>query len=432
MPRPAPHASESVVRNTRTLAASIALAIAGTLCGGVVDDCPGLDLSGNGFVDGADLAVVLGNWGTDGLGDVNEDGIIDGADLAIILGTWGQPSTQPGTFPDVWIFGGPGCAVDPPIQVHWYNDDFCILRQSLCTNFEAPFMYLLFGENKVLMQDTGAGGIQIKNKAFEVITAWATAKGLGANPPLVVSHSHAHGDHVAGDSQFNGQPGVTLVGLSQTAVRNFFGITTWPTQIVQYDLGNRILDVIPIPGHQTAHIAIYDRRTGILFTGDTLYPGRLYISDFGAYRLSINRMVTFVADKPLCHVLGTHIEMTNVPQVDFPIGSTYHPNEHPLRLGREHLLELAAAIVAMSGDPHYEKHDSFIIYPLNPVAPPPGGEGGIAGGENGEAVDPPCCERPKTIFDLKRRVRWGPAGPPTAVKRAEPPVERAPTSAAAQ
>jgi len=400
----------------------------------LADDCPGVDLSGNGIVDGADLAGVLGAWGTSGAADFNQSGMVDGADLAMLLGLWGQPSTQPGVFPAVWIFGGPGCSTDPPIQVHWYNDDLCILRQSLCTNFEAPFMYLLFGSNKVLMQDTGAGGIQIKNKAFEVITAWAVAKGISPNPPLVVSHSHAHGDHVAGDSQFNGQPGVTVVGQSQTAVKNFFGIVTWPTQIVQYDLGGRIIDVIPIPGHQTAHIALYDRRTGILFTGDTLYPGRLYISDFNLYRQSIQRMVNFTTGKPLCHVLGTHIEMTNVPQVDFPIGSTYHPNEHPLQLGREHLLELNAAIIAMSGNPHYEKHDDFIIYPLNeppappaPPAPPPGdggaagpsvpppGDGGAAGGD--VAPDAPCCERPKSIFDLKRRVRWGPAGPPAAVNR---------------
>ena len=51
------------------------------------------DISGNGVVDGIDLAAVLGAWGTSGKGefpaDVNGDGNVDGSDLAIVLGGWG-------------------------------------------------------------------------------------------------------------------------------------------------------------------------------------------------------------------------------------------------------------------------------------------------------------------------------------------------------
>jgi hypothetical protein len=49
----------------------------------------GPDLDGNGTVDGADLAILLGAWGTAGpLGDLDESGAVDGADLAILLGGW--------------------------------------------------------------------------------------------------------------------------------------------------------------------------------------------------------------------------------------------------------------------------------------------------------------------------------------------------------
>jgi hypothetical protein len=51
-------------------------------------NCPG-DANGDGSVDGSDLAIVLGAWGTAG-GDLNEDGQTDGSDLAIVLGAWGQ------------------------------------------------------------------------------------------------------------------------------------------------------------------------------------------------------------------------------------------------------------------------------------------------------------------------------------------------------
>ena len=53
--------------------------------------CPG-DITGNGVVDGVDLAGVLSAWGTQGgeLGaDMNSDGIVNGADLAFVLGAWG-------------------------------------------------------------------------------------------------------------------------------------------------------------------------------------------------------------------------------------------------------------------------------------------------------------------------------------------------------
>ena len=46
------------------------------------------DLDGNGFVNGADLGVLLGAWGTSGPGDLNGDGIVNGADLGILLGAW--------------------------------------------------------------------------------------------------------------------------------------------------------------------------------------------------------------------------------------------------------------------------------------------------------------------------------------------------------
>ena len=47
------------------------------------------DLNGDGVVDGADLTILLGAWGTTGPGDINGDGLVDGADLALLLGLWG-------------------------------------------------------------------------------------------------------------------------------------------------------------------------------------------------------------------------------------------------------------------------------------------------------------------------------------------------------
>ena len=58
-----------------------------------VDPCPG-DISGNGTVDGVDLTLLLGVWGTDGIGgefdaDITNDGIVGGADLTVLFSGWG-------------------------------------------------------------------------------------------------------------------------------------------------------------------------------------------------------------------------------------------------------------------------------------------------------------------------------------------------------
>ena len=92
--------------------------------------CTG-DFDGDGFVGGADLAVLLGAWGGGSIvADMNADGTVNGADLAILLGAWGPCPTSdacsahPGTGSDQ-----PGCTacvcdLDPfCCQVAW--DSIC-------------------------------------------------------------------------------------------------------------------------------------------------------------------------------------------------------------------------------------------------------------------------------------------------------------------
>ena len=46
------------------------------------------DLNFDSVVNAADLAVLLGAWGT-ATWDLNGDGTVNAADLAILLGAWG-------------------------------------------------------------------------------------------------------------------------------------------------------------------------------------------------------------------------------------------------------------------------------------------------------------------------------------------------------
>ena len=255
---------------------------------------------------------------------------------------------EDGSVPGNWYAGGASCAGRPALDVRAYNPDFFILRQAACTNYEKPFLYLLFGSTRALLLDTGAGGVDVAGPVDTLITAWRRRHD-GAPMHLVVAHSHAHGDHVAGDSQFVNRSNVTLVGLDSADVRAFFAVPQWPNEPGQVHLGDRTLDVIPIPGHQPASIALYDRRTGVLLTGDTFYPGRLYVRDTTAFAASISRLAAFARTHRVTHLLGAHIENTRVPSVDYPVGTVDQPNEHALDLGLAQLFELDAAVQAMRG-----------------------------------------------------------------------------------
>lgn len=50
--------------------------------------CPA-DFNHDQRVDGADLAMMLANWGNQGTGDLNGDGVVGGNDLGLLLSAWG-------------------------------------------------------------------------------------------------------------------------------------------------------------------------------------------------------------------------------------------------------------------------------------------------------------------------------------------------------
>lgn len=259
----------------------------------------------------------------------------------------------PGEMPNKWLTGGPDCSELPQdFQVHRYNNNMYILREAGCVHHEKPFLFLLFGQDKVLLMDTGAGPNTDPESGREpnvraavdfVIGQWLRENNR-TSIHLVIVHLHSHFDHIWGDFQFSGRPNTTLIPHSSVPVlKSFFGITFWPHQIVQYNLGGRVLDIIPTPGHDDTELAIYDRQTAILFTGDTLYPGRLYINGTAnEFQASIQRLVDFTEHRAVVHVLGTHIER-KLPYTDWPIFEHYQPIEYPLEMGRSTLLELLEA-----------------------------------------------------------------------------------------
>ncbi len=272
-----------------------------------------------------------------------------------------------GVLLDHWATGGPNCLEMPEWQVHEYNPGLYILRQSGCTDFEKPFVYLLFGRDRALLLDTGSRNGNLLPTVETTIHRWLKKNGR-ESIPLIVVHTHEHGDHVAGDAALRASRDpaipVTLIDAGVEADKSFYHIANWPEGSGSIDLGDRLIDAIPIPGHSDASIALYDRKTAILFTGDTLYPGRLYVRDFAAYVASVDRLARFTEGKPVAQVLGNHIEQTRTPYVDYAEGTLYQPEEHELQLGRGSLLELRDALAALKGRPARLALRDFTIWPV--------------------------------------------------------------------
>jgi hydroxyacylglutathione hydrolase len=267
-----------------------------------------------------------------------------------------------GTLPEHWATGGPDCQSLPKWETRAYNETFYILRESGCTHYEKPFLYVIFGTRRVLLIDTGAGNPSTWKAVDETIAGYLRKHSL-SNLPLLVAHTHGHDDHTAGDRDLSAHAGVTVVRPRAEELQKAFAIDRWPDGIGSVDLGNRVIEVIAIPGHDPVSLAFYDARTGILLTGDTLYPGRLYIEDFPAYRASVQRLVRYTAHKPVAHILGNHIEQTSTPYLDYPVGTKYQPQEHELPLARAHLLELDLALEEMQSHPVRTALRDFTVWP---------------------------------------------------------------------
>lgn len=263
-----------------------------------------------------------------------------------------------------WIHGSLNCNQnkEPGLQVLKYNETTYILRQNKCLNYEAPFLYLFIGSNKAFLLDTGADAPDQSFPLYESLKKILTDKN-GKMLPLLVVHSHGHGDHYAGDDQFRNKPGVQLVPPTKKAIVDFFHMKNWPNDEVHVALGQRDLIVIPIPGHDEMSIAVYDSQTQWLLTGDTVYPGRLYVRDVEAFCASVTRMKNFSKMHLVKYLMGNHIEMTRTKGVDYPMGTIYQPEEHPLPLGLGVLEELSTACERIRHKFVREIHDDFIIVP---------------------------------------------------------------------
>ncbi|WP_019026822.1 MBL fold metallo-hydrolase [Colwellia piezophila] len=267
-----------------------------------------------------------------------------------------------------WIHGSQDCNTnkDPAIEVFQYSDSSYILRQSKCLNYEAPFIYVLVGDEKILVIDTGAIDDVEELSVYKTVLAIQkqhNEKEQGGEREILVIHTHSHSDHYGGDAQFIDQKKVTLVSANADGINDFFAFEDWPNKPTTLELGGRSITIIPTPGHQEEAISIYDYQTKWLLTGDTFYPGYVYIKNWHDYKASISRLTVFTNENPVSAILGSHIEMKSSAGEYYEIGTTYQPQEASLVLTTSDLVALNTALSELD-EPDKVALERLIVEPL--------------------------------------------------------------------
>ena len=85
-----------------------------------------------------------------------------------------------------------------------------------------------------------------------------------------ILNTHHHLDHVGGNTELKKKYNSKIVSSSLDEKR-IPGIDIKKNDGDQFYLGKTEFKVINIPGHTIGHVAFFSQRTGVIFTGDTLF-----------------------------------------------------------------------------------------------------------------------------------------------------------------
>lgn len=199
-------------------------------------------------------------------------------------------------------------------------------------HWEETHCYLLNGENKSLIIDTGLG---ICNIIDEV-------KKLTDNSVVAVA-THIHWDHIGGHKYFpefyahqdelnwlKGEFPLTINQIKQMVadrcdlprgydLNEYEFFQGNPTKILRdndlIDIGGRVIEVYHTPGHSPGHMCFWEKERGYIFTGDLVYKDTLFAyfpsTDPQAYLNSLER----ISALPVKRVFPAHHSLDIYPEI---------------------------------------------------------------------------------------------------------------------
>ena len=204
-----------------------------------------------------------------------------------------------------------------PFSVDKVHDGIYLCREKFFNSPNQANIWLVQGSREDLVIDTGLG--------LWDLPGFLKDRGLIGDKPVQAVATHVHFDHSGGLHQFEK---FSIHSLEANAMRegdNYETVTIFtnsaeitrppsngedwsisdykvkcaqPSEVLEeghvFNLGDRSLRVLHLPGHSRGSIGIIDERARILFTGDTMYDGYLIdwlpYSDLTAYIQSCKRL----------------------------------------------------------------------------------------------------------------------------------------------
>ena len=207
----------------------------------------------------------------------------------------------------MWVADGPW------YEIHKVDDGLSRILERHVAPWMRCNMWLIHGRNGNLLVDSGLGLRPIKPEVAAL-----------AERPVTAICTHCHFDHIGCAHEFDVRLGhrseaedyaapdlvrscasawldaelITALPREGYELRNF---SLTPAPLTGYldegdvvDLGDRVFSVFHLPGHSPGSIALYERSTRTLFSGDVIYDGMLidnaWHSDPEAYEASLRRL----------------------------------------------------------------------------------------------------------------------------------------------
>lgn len=211
-----------------------------------------------------------------------------------------------------------------PAGEQWFeseslSDGVYRIRERYVTQDCTCNIWLVPGRDAALLFDTGMGLRPLKEEVERL-----------TEKPVICVASHAHFDHFGGHHEFSDRrchhldaeimaaptPENTLSD-GYVEEKYFSGYPNEDFSLESYcvkaapatstlqagdviDLGDRSFEVLHLPGHAPGAIALWEEKSGLLFSGDIVYDGQLldelYHSNKEDYRESLARLKEWPAD----------------------------------------------------------------------------------------------------------------------------------------
>ncbi len=186
-----------------------------------------------------------------------------------------------------------------PIADRWFehrtlDDGISHIWEPHVIRFMRCNIWLVRGRERDLLIDTGMGMASLKDAIADML-----------DKPVVAFATHSHFDHIGSHHEFDERLAhadeadiLAAPTRENTLIEKYVdddAITALPRagyRVADYeiepapatrlvadgdivDLGDRVFEVIHLPGHSPGSIGLWEKATGILFSGDAIYDGEL-------------------------------------------------------------------------------------------------------------------------------------------------------------